>query len=281
MRRLVAVLAAALSVALLVGPAQAANPGWIVSCNYSHSSNDDPIVFPGQPGAAHLHDFLGATSTNAASTGASLQAGGTTCVVAGDHAAYWSPAAYRNGLRILPNATARDGLFYYRRIGAPTGVTVQPFPVGLKMIVGNAAARSAAENPRIASGDIVFKCGPGSTTNLMQPPTSCSSGVMVVSYRFPNCWNGRDLDSPDHISHMAYPSGGRCPSTHPVVLPRVESFLRYPVPTSGQIGEVTFSSGPYYTAHQDFMNGWIAADLQSLVTRCINGGRDCGTNPSP
>lgn len=281
MRRLVAVLAAAVSVVLSVGPAQAVNPGWIVSCQYSHSSNDDPIVHPGAPGAAHPHDFAGASSTNAASTGASLQAGATTCAVPGDHAAYWVPAAYRNGARILPNATARDSLFYYRRIGAPSGVVVAPFPVGLKMIIGNHAARSAAENWWIGAGHIVFKCGPGSTTNLMAPPSACASGVMVVSYRFPNCWNGRDLDSADHISHMTYPSGGRCPSTHPVVLPRVESFFRYPVPTSGPIGEVTFSSGPYWTAHQDFMNGWVAADLAALVTRCINGGRDCGTNPTP
>src|SRR5215207_9393185 len=40
-------------------------PGWIVSCMYSHSLNDDPIVYPGQVGRAHLHDFSGANTTNA------------------------------------------------------------------------------------------------------------------------------------------------------------------------------------------------------------------------
>ena len=32
---------------------------------------------------------------------------------------------------------------------------------------------------------------------------------------FPSCWNGKDLDSPDHKSHMAYPNlvmSGDCPS---------------------------------------------------------------------
>ena len=37
------------------------------------------------------------------------------------------------------------------------------------------------------------------------------------------CWNGKDLDSPDHRSHMAYPSYGswgylKCPDTHPYVI---------------------------------------------------------------
>lgn len=33
------------------------------------------------------------------------------------------------------------------------------------------------------------------------------------------CWDGKNLDSPDHKSHMAFPSGvttGSCPTTHPV-----------------------------------------------------------------
>jgi len=264
---------------LLAVPAQGANPGWIVSCNYSHSNSDDPIVFPGQVGASHLHDFVGATSTDANSTPASLRAGGTTCAIAGDRAAYWVPAMYENGVRVLPTATSRDALFYYRRIGAPSGTTVRTIPDGLKMILGNANATSAAQSPHLGS-NIIFKCGPGSTTDLPAPPSSCSSGIMVVSYRFPNCWDGVNLDSANHISHMAYPSGGRCPVSHPVNIPRVESFFRYPVGT-GPIGTITFASGPYYTAHQDFLNAWVAADLQRLVDRCINAGVDCGVNPTP
>ncbi|WP_309624448.1 DUF1996 domain-containing protein [Methylibium sp.] len=36
---------------------------------------------------------------------------------------------------------------------------------------------------------------------------------------FPQCWDGKNLDSPDHKSHMAYPSDGGCPRSHPVALP--------------------------------------------------------------
>ena len=258
---------------------QAANPGWIASCNYSHSLSDDPIVFPGQPGASHLHDFIGARTTKASSSVESLRAGGTTCVMPGDKSGYWVPALFKNGVRVLPTATSKNALFYYRHAGVSSGTVFQTIPDGLKMIVGNAHATSAAENEGIARGRIIFKCGPGSGTDLPAPPSQCASGVMVVSYKFPNCWDGVNLDSPDHKSHMAYPTSNRCPATHPVAIPRIEAFVRYPVGTS-PIGTVTMASGPYFTAHMDFWNGWEPAALNWLLDNCINAGVDCGKNPA-
>ena len=258
----------------------AANPGWIISCQYSHSNNDDPIVHFNRQGASHLHDFIAARTTNFNSTSGSLKLGGSTCAIRGDTSAYWAPALYKNGTRVLPNGTSKHALFYYRRIAAPSGVQVKPVPEGLRMIVGNPNARTPEENTYISRGHIIFKCGPGSTTDLKAPPTQCSSGIMVISYRFPNCWNGRDLDSADHISHMSYPVNGRCPATHPVNIPRIESFLRYPVGTA-PIGTVTLASGPYYTAHSDVFAAWDDTTLNSLMSKCINGMRDCGSNPTP
>jgi hypothetical protein len=43
----------------------------------------------------------------------------------------------------------------------------------------------------------------------------------------PTCWDGVNLDSPNHREHVAYPetgtfeSGGKCPATHPVRLPQI------------------------------------------------------------
>ena len=256
--------------------ARAAAPGWITSCNYSHSMFDDPIVFPRQPGASHFHDFLGAQSTDAFSTPDSLRAGGTTCDMPDDASGYWAPAMYKNGQRVLPTAAAKDLLVYYRRIAAPSGVTT--IPDGLRIVVGNGHANSPKENPTLGN-HIIFKCGPGSGTDLPYPPAQCSSGIMVVSFRFPNCWDGRNLDSADHFSHMSYPVRSKCPPTHPVAIPRVETFIRYGVGT-GPIGTVTFDSGPYYTAHSDFFNAWEPDALQRLVDGCMNAGKDCGKNPS-
>lgn len=41
------------------------------------------------------------------------------------------------------------------------------------------------------------------------------------------CWDGKNIDSPNHKDHVAYPtsgsfeSGGPCPSTHPVKMPQL------------------------------------------------------------
>jgi hypothetical protein len=50
-------------------------------------------------------------------------------------------------------------------------------------------------------------------------------GGLQIRVRFPCCWDGKNLDSPDHKSHMAYPSmmdNGVCDPDHPV---RVMSLL--------------------------------------------------------
>lgn len=55
------------------------------------------------------------------------------------------------------------------------------------------------------------------------------SGDLTMSC---SCWDGQNLDSPDHKSHVAYPVtgpqtftgtsvGGDCPSTHPVKIPQL------------------------------------------------------------
>ena len=49
---------------MVAAVASAGSPGWITECPYSHSAPDDPIRFPGQPGASHLHDFFGVTTTS-------------------------------------------------------------------------------------------------------------------------------------------------------------------------------------------------------------------------
>ena len=68
-----------------------------VTCEVSHFAYDDPIVFPGQPGAAHLHMFFGNTEANAYSTFDSLLNTGTSTCNGQDlnRTAYWVPCAPR------------------------------------------------------------------------------------------------------------------------------------------------------------------------------------------
>src|SRR6185369_4163416 len=92
---------------LSVPPARAAQTGqFVLRCPYSHSLPDDPIVFPGQPGVSHLHDFLGNTSTDAFSTYGSmtLSSATTTCPpTTGDTSGYWIMALFKNGVQVEPS----------------------------------------------------------------------------------------------------------------------------------------------------------------------------------
>ncbi|KAB5546946.1 hypothetical protein GE09DRAFT_1223973 [Coniochaeta sp. 2T2.1] len=54
------------------------------------------------------------------------------------------------------------------------------------------------------------------------PTKACPTGIFVT-HHFPACWDGKNLDSPDHQSHIyntilttGFVNGGPCPTTHPV-----------------------------------------------------------------
>ena len=143
-----------------------------------------------------------------------------TCHRDADTAAYWVPTLFDPaGHAVEPVRT----VIYYRRR------TVQPaaaFPAGLRMIAGDAHATEPQLG--VASWDCGFS---GSYTRTPYIPT-CPPGrrtMLALHVAFPNCWNGRDLDSADHRSHMAYGELGLCPPSHPVEVPTINLNLRYPV----------------------------------------------------
>lgn len=96
--------------------------------------------------------------------------------------------------------------------------------------------------------------------------------MLVAVIEFPRWWNGRDLDSADHLSHMSYSRT----STHNVELPRMKWYFRMSVP-AGQPINPNNSAGSYQNYHVDFFDGWVKADLQRLINQCA--GTNCGTNP--
>ena len=237
---------------------------FIGACRFSHMAMDDPIVFPGRPGASHHHTFVGNTTTNAFSTLRTLRAGSTTCRRFGETAAYWMPTLMLNGQEVEP---AGATIYYRRRTLAP----VRAFPAGFKMIAGDSHA-VAPQDRRIT----FWNCGaasgmPPSSTVPTCPNTRGASLRLHVS--FPNCWDGRQLDSADHMSHMAYSQRGSCPASHPVGMPAIALIFRYPI--TGGPG-VTLVSGGQYSAHGDFFNAWRQGTLVSLVHGCLNALRHCG-----
>jgi hypothetical protein len=248
-----------------VAPAAADDSaGWTNNCPFTHRSMDDPIVYPGQPGAAHMHDFQGNTTTDADSTYETLIAGTSTCHMPADRAAYWFPTMMANGSPRGP----REFVVYYRARVRPYSA-VRPFPPGLRMIAGDHEATHAQPYEVID-----WACGDGVERRV---PHDCPGEPLVAHVKFPECWDGVHKDSADHMSHMAYPRevGDRyfCPKSHPVRLPRIKFRIEWSVHT---VADISFSSGPWYTLHGDFINSWRQPALRRLTRRCIDANRDCG-----
>jgi hypothetical protein len=240
-------------------------PGFEVFCFYSHTAKDDPIMAPGASGMSmHMHEFAGNTSTTASSTVASMRAGSTNCRLKADTAGYWTPVLYSHGRPVHP-----DRLHSYYRWGQVNNYAgISPMPAGLKMVAGNARA-TKRQSTRVVG----WNCGVKGSS-LYDHPVSCQPGQKIVLHVFfPNCWDGKHLDSADHRSHVTYSYHGSCPRTHPVSIPRLSEDYGYPLLDASRI---TFASGSYMTAHADFWNTWRQSKMVQLTRDCINKGRQCG-----
>ncbi len=245
------------------------------SCLFSHMNYDDAIVFPGQPGKAHLHAYFGNTGANASSTAESLRSSGNSTCRGGiaNRSSYWVPAVIdKNGTPIRPEAAQ----FYYKTGYAGIAPSaVQVFPQGLRIIAGNAKASTKQDN----GGYWGCETYVGHTGNI---PTCPATDKVVMFVHFPQCWNGKDLDSADHKSHMAYPSGGRCPSTHPVAIPEISFNIYYKVPAGSSSKDWRLSSDMYapsipggFSAHGDWFEGWERPVAESFVKNCLQPSSDC------
>jgi hypothetical protein len=302
-RLLTAALAAAVAAGVAV--AAASSPGattapeglhgnnFFSNCRFSHTASDDPIVYPGQPGRSHSHTFFGNTSSDARSTLASLRGAATTCKPRADRAAYWVPTLYENGREVRP----AKGQFYYVVRGFRH---MRPFPAGLRMIAGDAHAHRAQPmnvaywtcggqgGVRLAPSATVPSCGVVRTefTAFVKDCSSCPLArrritrflktYLELHVNFPDCWDGKRLDSADHMSHMAYSRAYVCPRSHPVKVPLIRVMVRYPI--AGGRG-VALASGGQLSGHADFFNAWDEHALAKLVDDCFHD-RPCNRPPA-
>lgn len=240
-------------------------PSFKTRCGYVRSAHDDPLVHPGMEGMSHLHDFFGSTFTGSTVTQAMLAASGTSCKNQGDHAAYWAPALFRNGVQVVPDNISA---YYLNRSGQRT----VPYPDGLRMLGGDpmATAPQSKDIAMWACDDGVEGAKGGPQQLPIEPCPNGRTLNMVV--RFPACWDGRNLDSADHRSHVAYLTGTRCPASHPVQIPELRLHVHYPDHGGGNL---TLASGSVWSAHADFINGWDPPTLKLLTEACLNLGRRC------
>jgi hypothetical protein len=248
-----------------------------ISCGVSHMNNDDPMVFPNMKNATHHHTFYGNTSVQYNSDLSNLSTVGNSTCWGGimNRSAYWHPTLIdtKTNAPVLPDGGA---IFYYKTgyNGVPLSAITAP-PTGLRMLVGNPRATNESQKR-----STFYQC----MSNGRRVPSIPNCGVgdtMQMEVEFPQCWDGKNLDSPDHISHMAEARGG-CPASHPVAIPRITLNLRFKVTASNQALGWRLSSDNYafngsnagYSGHADWVNGWDEGFFKGIVRNCLNAGRD-------
>jgi hypothetical protein len=243
------------------------NPEFNATCTYSHSGKNDPIVFPGQTGASHMHSFFGNSSTDADSTLASLMGNPTTtCQPGDDLSAYWMPEMTDNatGKPVYP----QELIVYYGSLLDDKTKTV-PMPNGMHMLIGNAKLQQATP----AGSANAFWCAGGpvdgvSRTDDGNEPVCQDGATLHFLERFPDCWDGKNLDSPDHKSHVSYGAAGTCPAAFPVRIPAVTFVVNYGV-TNTKAG-FTLASGMASSMHFDASFAWDTKTMADLVKSCVD-----------
>jgi hypothetical protein len=235
---------------------------WVTVCHVAKTAHEDPIVFPGVTPSPHEHTFSGNTKVNASSTAQQLVDQPTNCANSGDTASYWMPTLLVDGKPVLPYMTRA-----YYRAGTRDTTKLHTIPFGLKMVAGDAMATKAQ-----SAGVAGFQCrieGEGQTVGKQALPPQCGSRALLeASVVFPNCWDGKNLDSADHKSHMAYAKNFVCDAAHPVQIPQLTLAERFtPGTTTGTLTLAAMNSP--LTLHADFLNAWKPAALAELMKRCI------------
>lgn len=93
---------------------------------------------------------------------------------------------------------------------------------------------------------------------------------------FPSCWNGVDVDSPDHRSHMAYPDlvkDGQCPEGFGTRLVSLFFETKYDTQDfKGVDGQFVLATGDPTGCgyHGDFIQGWQTDFLGRAMQECSN-----------
>jgi hypothetical protein len=248
----------------IAAPASSAN-SFFVTCTSSHVSHDDPIVYPGQAGAAHRHEFFGASNTDANSTTDTLSAAPTTCSHRRDTAAYWVPTLEVRSTRVTGTMRA-----YYQRAGKRRAAAP---PRGLRILAGDPHAME----PQPSTVTTWTCVGRGRTAQFTALPRCVRGEQLGAWVKFPDCWNGRTLDSTDHRSHLAYAVRGRCPTTHPVEIMRLALLVTWPV-RPARASDVRLAGDHLDPTgmHGDFFNAWHMPTLRQLRWDCIEVATPCG-----
>ncbi|CAG7966357.1 unnamed protein product [Penicillium salamii] len=274
---------------------------WRLPCRgRSGTARLDPIVDPGKV-SGHTHVVHGSGSFGMSSDQASLQESDcTSCAVTQDKSAYWTPALYfmhTNGSAEMVEEVG-GMLAYYLLYGE----NITAFPQNFRMLAGDPFQRNftwpvpdppksawtgaQASQAALRQKALGFNClnyqgtAEASLNRHFLPNKTyldehCTDGVRF-ELMFPSCWNGKDTDSDDHASHVAYPSlvmDGTCPEGYET---RLVSLFYETIWNTYAFKDVdgyfALANGDPtgYGYHGDFMQAWDEGVLQEAIETCTS-----------
>ncbi|MFI5922573.1 DUF1996 domain-containing protein [Streptomyces anulatus] len=247
---------------------------------------DNVIVAPGvSNGAHHMHDYVGNQANDAFASDDDLAAGATTCRNQGDRSTYyWPVLRLQNGQDeddVDADGGGRDqntgeiqtpSRVTLRFVGSPVG-RVTAMPRFLRIITGDAKAFTNGD----ANANASWSCTGFEDRQVKDKYPICPEGSQVVrTFAFQNCWDGRNTDSANHRTHVAFArDDGRCPSGFRAV-PQLVQRIVYDVPPGPGFAVDSFPEQLHkpITDHGDFINVFDERLMRNMV-RCINDGRRC------
>ncbi|KAJ6554576.1 hypothetical protein B0H19DRAFT_995026 [Mycena capillaripes] len=282
---------------------------WLMAANNIITTQRlDPVVSPGSV-STHAHSVLGGSNFGLNTSTAALRDSSCTSIpIPEDKSNYWFPQMYFQWSNGTFTRQASQCLHLDYLFNDTPGYTTE-FPDDFRMLSGDPTLRTL-DPSSFAQQAITFLCldfsGKSNRYNELPRGISCPSGIRS-QINFPSCWNGKDTDSKDHKSHVAFlstgPDNGTCTDpAFPITIPRIfmEVYWISQVFEDQRKNAMT-PSQPFvfahggthstrcirrslhnalnvnldptgYGYHADFVNGWDSGVLQ----RALNG---CNCNP--